>query len=323
MERSIDQPARGDPSTSPRPEIAFLLLDGLRSPGAPGGGVTVLCALGLDRDGRAHPLAWRAVPGEHDREWLAVLRDLKAGGVGRHLLLVCCDGHPALLRTIPEVYPGIPIQISVAHRLLALSRMVDRRWRAACLAEARAIFSAPDLAAAVGRFREWRARWAVQAHRAVASLESDLAACLTFYRFSPLLWPKVRTVNLVERAFREVRRTVRLPEAGQSLVQSPTASQEPAPPEPPRLEPVPPQPVQPEPAGVRPVPPRAEPVLPAPSEVAMLPPPPAPAFAFDAGLARRSALGRRRGDGRTWLLAAAALAVLAGLAAGLALAWSR
>ncbi|MDR7522501.1 MAG: transposase [Armatimonadota bacterium] len=290
--------------------------------------MTVLCALGLDRDGRAHPLAWRAVPEEHDREWLAVLRDLRAGGVGRHLLLVGCDGHPALLRAIPEVYPGIPIQISVAHRLLALSRMVDRQWRAACLAEARAIFSAPDLAAAVARFRQWRARWVVQAHRAVASLESDLAACLTFYRFSPLLWPKIRTVNLVERAFREVRRTARLSETDRAVVQPQTASQEPGPPEPALLESVPPQPapsqpVQAEPAGAEPVLPRIEPGGPAPFEVAVLPPPPAPAFAFDAGLARRSARGPRRGGGRAWLPAAAALAVLAGLAAGLALAWVR
>jgi len=40
----------------------------------------------------------------------------------------------------------------------------------------------------------------------VRSLEADLAACLAFYRFPPHLWSRIRTVNLVERIFREARR---------------------------------------------------------------------------------------------------------------------
>jgi len=98
------------------------------------------------------------------------------------------------------------VQISVAHRLLALARKVDARWRAACLAEVRKIFTAPDRADAVVLFREWHARWLKQGEFAVRSLEADLASCLTFYRFPSDLWPKIRTVNLVERVFRDARR---------------------------------------------------------------------------------------------------------------------
>ncbi len=189
-----------------RAEIVFLLLDGLRRSRPSGPPEVVLCALGLTREGTPHPLALRVIPQEDERSWRALLHDLKADGIGSELLLITSDGHPALVKAIHAVYPDIPLQMSVAHRLLALARKVDARWRAACLAEARQIFAAPDRAAAVTLFRDWHARWLKQGEPAVRSLEADLAACLAFYRFPSPLWNKIRTVNLVERIFRDARR---------------------------------------------------------------------------------------------------------------------
>ncbi len=197
----------GKPDLQVRAEVAFLLLDGLRRTQPSSPSEAVLCALGLSREGVPHPLALRVVPKEDERAWRALLRDLKADGIGPDLLLICSDGHHALIKAIHATFPETPVQISVAHRLLALARRVDARWRAACLAEARKIFASPDRAAAVALFREWHARWLKQGEFAVRSLEADLASCLTFYRFPPHLWSKIRTVNLVERIFREARRT--------------------------------------------------------------------------------------------------------------------
>ena len=196
----------GKPEPQMRTEVVFLLLDGLRRTQPSGPSEVVLCALGLAREGTPHPLALRVVPKEDERTWRALLGDLKADGIGSDLLLICSDGHPALIKAIHATYPETPVQISVAHRLLALARKVDARWRAACLAEARKIFTAPDRADAVVLFREWHARWLKQGEFAVRSLEADLASCLTFYRFPSHLWPKIRTVNLVERVFRDARR---------------------------------------------------------------------------------------------------------------------
>ena len=197
----------GKPEPRTRAEVVFLLLDGLRRTPPSGPSEVVLCALGLTREGTPHPLGLRVVPQEDERTWRALLGDLKADGVGPDLLLICSDGHPALIKAIHATYPETPVQISVAHRLLALARKVDARWRAACLAEVRKIFTAPDRADAVVLFREWHARWLKQGEFSVRSLEADLASCLTFYRFPSDLWPKIRTVNLVERVFREARRS--------------------------------------------------------------------------------------------------------------------
>jgi hypothetical protein len=207
-----------------RADLVYLLLDGLRRPHARKSKEAILCALAIARDGSLVPLSMRSVARETERAWLAFLRDLRARGVGRELRLVCGDDHPALLSAVQAVFPDVPLQISVAHRLLTLARKVDPQFRATCLAEARQIFTAPDLDTAVARFREWRARWLKHGHRAVNSLEADLASCLTFYRFPSSLWPKIRTVNLVEREFRQARRDAP-PAPADETDQEPAASQ--------------------------------------------------------------------------------------------------
>ncbi len=194
-------------TTGSSDEIAFLLLDGLKRQ-RPGGGADVaLCALGLTRDGYPRPLTMRVVPAEEERAWRVLLSDLRTEGLGADLLLISTDGHPALIKAIQATYPDTPLQICVAHRLLSLARKVDARWRAECLAGARKIFAAQDRVTAVGLFREWHTQWLKQGEPAVRTLEGDLASCLTFHRFPPHLWSRIRTVNLVERAFREARRS--------------------------------------------------------------------------------------------------------------------
>jgi putative transposase len=188
-----------------RTDVTFLVLDGLRRPRRTRALDVALCALGLDGEGTPQPLEFRVVPREGEEPWLELLRALRDGGVGPHLLLISCGGHPALLRAVHAVFPGVPVQVSIAHRLLALAAHLDPRQRAACLSEAQAIFSAPDRDEAVARFRAWRTRWMNTGYRAVASLESDLASCLNYYRFPRSLWPQIRTVRVVERVFREAR----------------------------------------------------------------------------------------------------------------------
>ncbi len=206
---------RKDIQPGPHVDVAFLLLDGLRRPKVAKSQDVVLCALGLSSEGIPHPLALRIVDHETEQAWTDLLAHLKRRGIAGGLLLVCCDDHPALLKAAQAAFPDTPLQLSVSHRLLTLARKIDPQSRAACLAEVRQIFSAPDLDTAVARFRAWRANWMKLGHRIVGGLELDLASCLMFHRFPRNLWSKIRTVNLVERVFREARRVPQLglPEA--------------------------------------------------------------------------------------------------------------
>jgi len=62
---------------------------------------------------------------------------------------------------------------------------------------------------AIRRFRAWRAKWLDEAEAAVRCLEKDLFHCFRYYHFPQHLWKTIRTANILERAFREVRRRTR------------------------------------------------------------------------------------------------------------------
>ena len=51
--------------------------------------------------------------------------------------------------------------------------------------------------------------WQVEEERAVRCMEKDLFNCLHYFAFDPALWKSIRTTNILERAFREVRRRTR------------------------------------------------------------------------------------------------------------------
>lgn len=191
--------------SSIQPRVAFLLLDGvpLRQTHTPS---VALCALGLTLNGAFHPLEIRPVAEEDERAWLTLLRDLSAQKVPSDPLLICCDGHPAVMDAIRQTFPRATVQLSVPHRLAALSRKVDPSHRDAVLTEARRIFQAHDRDAAITRFLAWRNRWRDRGGRIVHELESDLSLCLAFYRFPANLRGTLRSVSAVKRMVRHAGR---------------------------------------------------------------------------------------------------------------------
>lgn len=183
------------------PRVAFLLLDGvpLRQTHTPS---VALCALGLTLDGALHPLEIRPVAEEDESAWLTLLRGLSAQKLPSDPLLICCDGHPAVMAAIRQTFPRATVQLSVPDRLEALSHKVDPGHQDAFLTEARRIFQAHDRDAAVTRFLAWRNRWRDHRGRIVHELEADLSLCLAFYRFPANLRGTLRSVSAVKRVFR-------------------------------------------------------------------------------------------------------------------------
>ena len=68
---------------------------------------------------------------------------------------------------------------------------------------------APSAGVAARRFREWKKRWQDKIPKAVNCVEKDFDKLLPFFQFPKPLRKIIRTTNVIERCFREVRR--RLP----------------------------------------------------------------------------------------------------------------
>jgi hypothetical protein len=95
-----------------------------------------------------------------------------------------------------------------AHKLRNLENKL-KASQSACLDQAKLIYQAPHRTEALHRFRVWKKRWQKEAPKAVACLEQDLEELLAFFDCPAAHWKRVRTTNVIERLFVEVRRRIR------------------------------------------------------------------------------------------------------------------
>lgn len=172
--------------------------------------VMVLCAYGITIEGKRELIAFEQARSESDACWEAFLSNLmKRGLEGTNLKLIVTDGGPGLIKAVDLVYYGIPRQRCWAHKGRNVAGKVRRKNQEECLAGMKKIYNQDNRQEAVRAYRKWEERWKKEEPEAVACVAKDLEEMLTFYRMPKEHWKKVRTTNLIERIFREVRRRTR------------------------------------------------------------------------------------------------------------------
>jgi transposase-like protein len=170
----------------------------------------LLVAYGIRADGRRQLLAFTRSQGESQQAWEGVLNDLYRRGLeGHQLELIVTDGCPGLAAALQTVYPRVPHQRCWVHKLRNLLAPVRRRDHAAVTADLRAIYQAPSLRDAQGAARQFQHRWQGAYPQVARSLARDLPELVAFFRGPRPLWRRLRTTNIIERCFVEVRRRTR------------------------------------------------------------------------------------------------------------------
>ena len=168
-----------------------------------------LCAYGIDTDGRRELIDFLIVPSESEQNWRSLLEELWRRGLrGQTLRLITTDGHAGLEAALRQVWPRVAHQRCWVHKLRNLENKLKRSQHE-CLEQAKLIYQAAHRREAVARFRAWRARWRRVAPKAVACVERDLEELLSFYDCPATHRKMVRSTNVIERLFVEVRRRIR------------------------------------------------------------------------------------------------------------------
>ncbi|MBV8807814.1 MAG: transposase [Acidobacteriaceae bacterium] len=148
--------------------------------------------------------------GESQQAWEGLLQDLyRRGLTGKHLQLVITDGCPGLAAALEVVYPRVLHQRCWVHKMRNILEKARKRDYDEIKAGAQAIYRAGSAREARERFRRFRKRWIEEYPVTVKQLERDLPELLSFFRFPRHLWRKLRTTNIIERVFVEVRRRTR------------------------------------------------------------------------------------------------------------------
>lgn len=170
----------------------------------------LLVAYGIRADGRRQLLAFTRSQGESQAAWEGLVNDLYRRGLeGRHLELIVTDGCPGLAAALQTVYPHMAHQRCWVHKMRNLLAPVRRRDHAAVKAGLQAIYQAPSLSAAHAAARQFQRRWEGPYPQLVRSLVRDLPELLAFFASPRPLWRSLRTTNIIERCFVEVRRRTR------------------------------------------------------------------------------------------------------------------
>jgi putative transposase len=172
--------------------------------------VQMLVAYGVRQDGRRELLSFMRSQGESQGAWEGLLNDLYRRGLrGKHLQLIITDGCPGLAGAIQTVYPRVLHQRCWVHKMRNIREKARKRDRDELKQMAQAIYLAEDRKKARAAFRGFKLRWQTEYPTMVRQLEKDLPNLLSFFSFPKHLWKQLRTTNIIERCFVEVRRRTR------------------------------------------------------------------------------------------------------------------
>jgi transposase-like protein len=212
--RDLDQEVGRYHGRELKDQYRYLFFDGvvLRSKGA----VKVqkkilLCAFGITLEGRHEMIDFHVAASESGACWEAFLRDLYQRGVKGHLCeLIATDGGTGLHQALEIVYPKILLQRCWAHKTRNVLDKVKRLDQPAVKKALNRISHAANRREASQAYWRFSSRWHKAYPRAVACLKKDFEQLLSFFQIkNSAMWSRLRTTNLIERAFREVRRRTR------------------------------------------------------------------------------------------------------------------
>ena len=173
----------------------------------------LLCAIGITEDGKKEFLGFMLGGRESTASWESLLLLLLQRGLSTdHLKMVTVDGNAGLLSALGHLLPGVTIQRCIVHKIRNIVGKCPRSLRGVVPAEAKLIFYATSQAEARERFHEFKARWQKQLPQIVECIEKDLEQLIAFYQFPYRHWVKIRSTNVIERAFKEFRRRIKVME---------------------------------------------------------------------------------------------------------------
>lgn len=165
----------------------------------------ILAAIGITPAGEREVLAFRVGERENQQAWEDLMDDLKARGV-QQVDLWITDGNQATINAVELKFPDSARQRCVKHKMDNILSYIPKTQQAQVKPELRAIFYQDNREKAEQEVAAFIEKYEPLYPTAIECLNRDLAACLTFYDFPKAHWKTIRTSNVIERLFLEVKK---------------------------------------------------------------------------------------------------------------------
>ena len=200
-------------------EYQFLFLDGIAisvKGSLKAKKILVLVAYGITMFGKKELIAFRIAQAESNAACESFLNELfRRGFEGKNLKLIVTDGSKGFIYAINMVYSAVKHQRCWVHRLRNATKHLKKADNKTFKIDARKIYNASSHREAVAAFKNLSRNWLTIAPQAVRCLEQDLDELLAFLtipikeQYRAFIRRQIRTTNIIERSFREVRRRTR------------------------------------------------------------------------------------------------------------------
>ena len=165
----------------------------------------ILAVVAITETGEREVLAFQVGDRENEQAWKDLFEDLKARGV-KEIGLWISDGNKAMLNAIAAKFGTTPRQRCVVHKMDNVLSYIPNKQQEQLKPELRALFYQKDRASADQAVAAFIEKYQKVYPTAIECLQRDLEACLTFYAFPKEHWKTIRTNNVMERLFGEVKR---------------------------------------------------------------------------------------------------------------------
>jgi len=173
--------------------------------------VKLLVAYGIKADGTRELISYQRANSESTACWKSFLDNLYVRGLrGKTLQLIAMDGGGGLWSAIEDVYPLVKHQLCWVHKLRNVAKYCPKRYQQECVKQATGIMYAKSSAMAAREFRAWKKRWQSKIPKAVNCIEKDFDKLIPVFDFPKNIRKMIRTTNVIERCFREVRRRLKV-----------------------------------------------------------------------------------------------------------------
>ena len=178
----------------------------------------ILVLMGATSDGRKELIAISDGYRESEQSWRELLLDVQARGLTTAPAVATGDGALGFWAALAKVFPSTRPQRCWVHKTANVLNKLPKSVQPKATQALHAIWMAETRAAAHLAFRQFVDTFGAKYPGAVACLEKDRDALLTFYDFPAEHWRHLRTSNPIESTFASVRlRTAKTRGAGSRM----------------------------------------------------------------------------------------------------------
>jgi putative transposase len=170
--------------------------------------ISLLVVLGVRRDGQKVLLAIRAMGGESEAAWRAVLDDLAARGLRTPEFLIT-DGAAGLEKALAALWPTVPAQRCTVHKHRNLLAHAPERLHEEISADYTDMIYAESAKEIEARRKAFLRKWRLKCQAVADSLEEAGEALFAFTRLPSSQWKSARTTNAIERLHEEFKRRIK------------------------------------------------------------------------------------------------------------------